>query len=145
MVLHLLQLKYISTYDVNSQECCRLLSSMLLGAREMDNEYVEKCYDINMALLNNGGLTVANTMFFEWAKHVMDTIWSKFNIGILELDPKHAFEKARISILSEKMLKGRFMTICNLNKLCRESVATEVYADVLPKTIHARFAVVFWF
>ena len=43
------------------------------------------------------------------------------------------------------MPKGRFMAIYNLNKLCRESVATEVYADVLPKTIHARFAVVFWF
>ena len=75
----------------------------------------------------------------------MNTIRSEFYIGILELDPKHAFEKAKKSILSERMLKGRFMVICNLNKLCRESVATEVYADVPPKTIHARFAVVFWF
>ena len=50
-------------YDVNSQECCLLLSSMLLRAREMDNEYVEKYYDINMALLNNGGLTLVNNYF----------------------------------------------------------------------------------
>ena len=50
-------------YDVSNQECCLLLSSMLLRAREMDNEYVEKYYEINMALLNNGGLTLVNKMF----------------------------------------------------------------------------------
>ena len=52
-------------YDVNSQECSRLLPSMLLHAREMDDEYVEKYYIINMALLGNGGLTLVNKIFFE--------------------------------------------------------------------------------
>ena len=60
--------KFRKKYDVNSKECCRLISSMLLCPREMDNGYVEKYYDINMALLNNGGITLVRKMFFEWEK-----------------------------------------------------------------------------
>ena len=69
----------------------------------------------------------------------------KFNLGTMELDPKHAFEKAKKSILDKKLLKSRFMAICNVNKLCSEAVAIEVYSSILTKTIHARFAVVFRF
>ena len=130
---------------INNRACRQLLSNMLLRSRQMDDEYVEKYYDINMALLNNGGLTLVDKLFFEWGKQVMCTIRKKFNIGILELDPKNAFEKAKKSILDEKLLKARFMDICNINTRCSEAVATEVYFSILTKTIHARFAAVFRF
>ena len=84
-------------------------------------------------LLNNGGLTIVNKTFFEWGKQVMDTIRHNFNIGILELDPKHAFETAKKSILSEKLLKARFMTIYHHEKLCSKTVAAEVYTSILTK------------
>ena len=51
----------------------------------------------------------------------------------MELDPKHAFEKAKKSILDKKFLKARFMAICNVNKLCSEAVTIEVYPSILTK------------
>ena len=73
----------------------------------------------------------------------MSTIRNKFNIGTTELDPKHAFEKSKNSILGDPMLKLRFMAICKLHNLCSKSIASEVYSVVLTKIVHARFAVVF--
>ena len=75
----------------------------------------------------------------------MSTIRNQYNIGTIELDPKHAFEKSKNSILGDPMLKLRFMAICKFHNLCSKSIASEVYSVVLTKTVHARSAVVFRF
>ena len=49
--------------NLNNPECRQLLSLMLLRGREKEDDYVEKYYNIDMALLNNGGLTLVKEIF----------------------------------------------------------------------------------
>ncbi|KAL7546687.1 hypothetical protein ACHAWF_017274 [Thalassiosira exigua] len=41
-----------------------IMLAIMMRERDIDEEYLEKYYDINMALLNCGGLTLANKSFF---------------------------------------------------------------------------------
>ncbi len=49
--------------SARSNERKSLLSNMMIREREMDDEYMEKYYDLKMSLLNCGGLTLVNKNF----------------------------------------------------------------------------------
>ena len=63
---------------------------MLLRERDMDDEYMQNNYDSHMSLLNCGGLTLVNKIYFPWARLVMDTIRSVYNLDVIIQDCKGA-------------------------------------------------------
>lgn len=126
-----------------NKECRKLLSSMILRSRDMDDEYVEKYYDMHMTLLNRGGLTLISKPFFEWAKLLLKLIRTVFTVDTIDLDPKGSFEKAKTSITTHNSLKAHFMFICKKYSLASPKRANEVYPILVEKIFHARAGPVF--
>ena len=122
--------------------CKKILSSMMVRERNIDDDYLSKYYDSHMALLNRGGLTLVHKTFFEWGKSLLSTIRNNFSVDDLERDPKNAFSKSKAKVMDDQRLWSWFMALCRRQSLCTE-IASEVYTVFLLKTIHARFFVVF--
>jgi hypothetical protein len=122
-----------------------LLKSMSLLEEDADEEYLTDFYDTNMSMLNHGGLTLVSREFFEWGKITMKIIRSKFTVEVIQQDPRNCFKNAKDSVLKNASIRTLFVSSCNkLNQLSFSTKAIDkVYKIIVPKVIHARFAVEF--
>ncbi|KAL7532996.1 hypothetical protein ACHAXR_004981 [Thalassiosira sp. AJA248-18] len=95
----------------------KILLSMMMREHNIDEDYMSKYYDPNMAMLNHGGLTLC--------------------------DPKNCFDKAENAIMKNQTIKLQFMELCRQHSgvVSAEEEMAKVYAVFVPKTIHARFGV----
>ena len=64
--------------------CKEVLLSMMMCAREIDDEYIEKYYDSHMAFSNRGGLTVVEKTFLEWGKILLSKITGAYFLDVME-------------------------------------------------------------
>ena len=115
---------------------------MIFRASEIDDEYMDKYYDRHMSLLNRGGLTLVNKVFFEWGKKLMSIIRGAFDEDTIDRDPKYAFEKSKKFVMNHQGLATEFTFLC-LKKFPGQANASRSIYDFLSKAVHARFAIVF--
>ncbi|KAL7547583.1 hypothetical protein ACHAWF_012088 [Thalassiosira exigua] len=78
---------------------------------------MDKYYDTNMSLMNCGGLTLVNKLFFPWCKQVMVIIRKAYTMDVITRDPKHSFDKSKKSVLGNHSLRSYFHTLCKRKKL----------------------------
>ena len=55
-----------------------IYKAMTVYERDVDEKYLELYYDTNMAMLNQGGLTLISMAFFEWAKALILVVRDAF-------------------------------------------------------------------
>jgi hypothetical protein len=95
-------------------------------------------------MLNHGGLTLVSRPFFEWGKFTMQLIRSAFTIADLLRAPASCFKEGKSLVLRNISIRSKLVILCQSNPLSFSTAAIdEVYKIILPKMIHARFAVVF--
>ena len=103
-----------------------------------------KYYDTNMYLYNEGGLTLIQKHFFEWAKQLMTNIRLTFTENTIDIDPHNCFGIAERVVMSDKSIRSTFISLCSKHSHTNNIKAmNNVYNMFVPKAIHARFAVVF--
>ena len=139
--------KFVDT-DENEldTECKELLKSMSLSEADAykDEEYLAKYYDTNMSMLNHGGLTLVSKQFFEWGKLTMKTIRDAFTLDHIQRAPRNCFNDGKRRVLQNKSIHSHFLFACkSIPSFLSHAAMNKVYHIILPKMIHARFAVVF--
>ena len=133
-------------YTKEDEKTCvpkSILRSIRMLERDIDEDYLESCYDMNMAMVNLGGLTLVSKSFFNWGRDLMELIRSSLTEKTIDLDPKNCFDKAETDIMANKKLKAEFIQLCD--QVCEAAGVAhieEVYKILVPKTCHARFSVV---
>jgi len=121
-----------------------LLKSMIIHERDIDDEYMNKCYDTNMAMYNHGGLTLIRMEYFEWAKKLMDAIRTSFTEHHINLDPHNCFGVSEKTIMSNKSIRSDFILLCTRHSSIKNiPLINKTYDIFVPKAIHARYGVVF--
>lgn len=129
---------------VRLKDCRKLLDFMMIREHDVDEEYMCKYYDTNMYLYNEGGLTLIKKEFFEWAKQLMDNIRLTFTEHTIDLDPHNCFGIAEKVVMSNKNFRSSFISISSKHSgTINVETMNDVYDMIVPKAIHARFAVVF--
>ena len=88
-----------------------LLMSMMVRARDIDDEYTSKYYDSNMSLLNRGGLTFVSKLSFPWSKQLMNSLRCEFNLHTLDRDPRNGFKTSKMSIIANGGLRTEFFDV----------------------------------
>ena len=137
--------KYVNVDEEESEnECKQLLSAMCLREEDADDEYLANYYDTNMSMLNHGGLTLVSRHFFNWGKSTMQYIRDAFTVDDIQQAPKNCFKNGKKRVLQSISIRSQLVLLCKAHPLSFTSAAIdEVYNIILPKMIHARFAVVF--
>ena len=120
-----------------------VLASMMMWEREMDDEYLEKYYDSNLALMNRGGLTLVHKHFFGWGRKLMAKIRSVYSLETIGRDPNNSFETAKMAVMEDRTILSYFLALCRKYRVGNDTVCKEVFHMVVSKTVHSRFAVVF--
>ena len=71
----------VSCTHVNQK---KVLLSMMMREREIDDEYIEKYYDSHMAFSNRGGLTVVEKTFLESGNILSSKITGVYFLDVME-------------------------------------------------------------
>ena len=134
-------LKKYADDSKEENECKRLLLWMMLKEDELDDDYWSKCYDSNMSLLNNGGLTLVSKEFFDWGRKVMQLVRSSFTPEDIRKNLRNCFKNGKRKVMDNHSIRSEFVLKC-MSKFSRDSI-DKVFAVIIRKVVHARFAVVF--
>ncbi|KAL7534523.1 hypothetical protein ACHAWF_004856 [Thalassiosira exigua] len=122
--------------------CWAALRGMMVREGDIDDEYLFECYDINMAVMNRGGLTLVDRKFFNWAKQVMSVVRQEYTVQRVGRDPKHSFAQKKRLVMSNRSLFNLFRALFRKHSLGSDDSCDKVFKVILSKTIHARFGVV---
>ncbi|KAL7547467.1 hypothetical protein ACHAWF_010769 [Thalassiosira exigua] len=125
------------------KKCRKIISQITMRERDMDDEYVEKYYDPNVAILNRGGLTLVNAKYFVFGKLLMKRVRAAYTEGMISQDPQDSFGRAQKHVLGDVGLRDKFLALCQKQAGGDEEICKKVYSAFVRKTTHARFAVVF--
>eukprot|EP00986_Skeletonema_menzelii_P020755 scaffold32210_cov114-Skeletonema_menzelii.AAC.1 len=137
--------KFVNADEKGSEtECKELLRTMSISEADADEAYLATYYDTNMSMLNHGGLTLVSKEFFEWGKLTMQSIRDAFTMDHIKSAPRSCFNDRKKYVLQNKSIRSSFFISCQSSPLSfsAKTIST-VYDIIVPKMIHARFAVVF--
>lgn len=130
--------------DANKIVSNEILSCMLVREGQIDDEYLLQYYDLNMEMLNHGGLTLVSREFFEWGRDLMKIVRENYSEESINMDPVNSFKAGKHNVLGNDGVKRDFMACCE--KLCpgaHPTVVTIIFDNIVTKTIHAKFGYTF--
>ena len=86
----------------------KIILSMMMREKDIDEGYMAMCYDKNMAMVNHGFLILVKMDFSNWGRDLMRLVRSSLFEKDIDYDPKNCFDKVETAVMANTLIKSRF-------------------------------------